>query len=544
MKNTAIDKIKEWNPFKIFWIGIITTMAISILIASLSKYLLTGRTDIPTIINAAITSGISAFIILLVFTLVIKRLKSTENTVSSQKDLLLQIFDTMSEGFMIFNRENILVEKNKIIDQYLLVKTDIKGKSIAWILSEICNDDIAEDFLKKIEKNKYFEIEYRSNSEFFGKRLYYIKGFTFGNRTNVFISDITRHRKIEEEARLLALFPRLNPYPVLRCSADGHIKMANEAMVQLFPEIIINSTHISSVLPQFKDFEFSKMIHKKKHVVLSKIGQKTYRFIAIGFPEMSFYQCYGADVTELLLAKEKAEQSDTLKDLFLSNISHEIRTPLNIILQNARLLYDEKLSSDDKQTLIDSIDNNTLSILQLFDRILQISLFEAGQIKPFITLFEPHTLLSGMHVQYEKHIKQKAKKPIKLDVNLPEEHKELKIYSDVKLLKLAFEQIIDNAIKFTSSGTISMGYEVKENTITIYIKDTGIGIKEADKEIVFEKFRQSDENTSRLYEGIGLGLPIAKAAIELLNGSIWCSSTESNKGTIFYLQIPFQAKSA
>jgi len=114
-----------------------------------------------------------------------------------------------------------------------------------------------------------------------------------------------------------------------------------------------------------------------------------------------------------------------------------------------------------------------------------------------------------------------------------------KIITDESLLGKIFHQLIDNAVKFTTDGTISIGCEKKEDEIQFYVKDTGIGISPENKHRIFSNFEQEDFAISRKYEGTGIGLSIAKGLVELLGGKIWLDS-QKGKGSTFYVSIPIE----
>jgi PAS domain S-box-containing protein len=242
---------------------------------------------------------------------------------------------------------------------------------------------------------------------------------------------------------------------------------------------------------------------------------------------------------ELIIAKEKAEESDRLKSAFLTNMSHEIRTPMNGILVFAELLKEPNLSSDDQQDFIQTIQISGERMLDTINSIVDISKIESGLMKVDIKetninekiefaykFFKPEVEIKGLQFLFKN--------------GLPT--KEAIIKTDNEKVYGILINLIKNAIKFTNAGSIEFGYEKKGEYLEFFIKDSGIGIPENQKEMIFERFRQGSESFNRGYEGSGLGLSIAKSYVEMLGGKIWVES-EEGKGSIFYFTIPYNAVS-
>jgi PAS domain S-box-containing protein len=242
---------------------------------------------------------------------------------------------------------------------------------------------------------------------------------------------------------------------------------------------------------------------------------------------------------ELIIAKEKAEESDRLKSAFLTNMSHEIRTPMNGILVFAELLKEPNLSSDDQQDFIQTIQISGERMLDTINSIVDISKIESGLMKVDIKetnindkiefaykFFKPEVEIKGLQLLFKN--------------GLPT--KEAIIKTDNEKVYGMLINLIKNAIKFTNAGSIKFGYEKKGEYLEFFVKDSGIGIPENQKEMIFERFRQGSESFNRGYEGSGLGLSIAKSYVEMLGGKIWVES-EEGKGSIFYFTIPYNAVS-
>ena len=238
---------------------------------------------------------------------------------------------------------------------------------------------------------------------------------------------------------------------------------------------------------------------------------------------------------ELLVAKERAEESDRLKSAFLANMSHEIRTPMNGILGFAGLLKVPGLTGEKQQKYLEIIEKSGARLLNIINDIVDISRIESGLMKVHIeetnineqiensyNFFKPEAEVKGLQFSIENRLLEKEA-IIKTD--------SLKIYA-------ILSSLIKNAIKYTDEGTITYGYVNKGDELEFYVKDTGIGIPKDRQNAIFERFIQADVYDKMALQGAGLGLSIAKAYVELLGGKIWVESNEY-AGSTFYFTIPW-----
>ena len=237
---------------------------------------------------------------------------------------------------------------------------------------------------------------------------------------------------------------------------------------------------------------------------------------------------------ELIQAKEKAEESDHLKSVFLANLSHEIRTPMNGILGFMEVLNNPELPEVEQQEYMESVKESGQRLLETFDNLMEISKIETGEIKLRNEEIEINTLMEQLFASYKNKVKDKE-----IEFNIQKAYPETKLflYTDREKLNRVLKRLLQNAIKFTNQGHIELGYSWKNGKIEFFIKDTGIGIARDKLNLVFDNFVQADFNLSRSHEGLGLGLSITKAYVEKLGGEINVDS-EINKGTIFYVSLP------
>ena len=240
---------------------------------------------------------------------------------------------------------------------------------------------------------------------------------------------------------------------------------------------------------------------------------------------------------ELIKAKEKAEESDRLKSAFLTNMSHEIRTPMNGILGFTELLKEPKLSSDDQQDYIQIIQISGTRMLNTINNIVDISKIESGLMALDIKETNINEKMEFIYNFFKPEVEFKG---LRFILNKSLSSKESIIKTDNEKVYGILTNLIKNAIKFTYEGSIEFGYEKKGESLEFFVKDTGVGIPQNQKELIFERFRQGSESHNRDYEGSGLGLAIAKSYIKMLGGEIWVESKEG-KGSIFYFTIPYNA---
>jgi hypothetical protein len=240
-------------------------------------------------------------------------------------------------------------------------------------------------------------------------------------------------------------------------------------------------------------------------------------------------------VEELIVAKEKAEESDKLKTSFLHNISHEIRTPMNAIIGFSELLNEPILPMEERKQYIGIISKSSNQLLSIIDDILRIAILEAGQEKLNVSSFD---INSKLKLLFEHYKTEAAKHNIDFWLELDNSNSQTFISTDEVKLYQVLSNLIGNAIKFTEKGHVKYGYFIKGDEIQFYVEDTGIGIHSKMHDEIFKRFRKVEITEASKYGGSGLGLSISKAYVEILGGKIWVNS-KLNKGSKFYFTLPF-----
>lgn len=245
-------------------------------------------------------------------------------------------------------------------------------------------------------------------------------------------------------------------------------------------------------------------------------------------------------IEDLRIAKEKAEESDRLKSAFLANMSHEIRTPLNAILGFSSVLAEEEVSPEEKSQFNKIITEKGEELLKLIEDLLDLSKLEVNQIKITNTIISIQNLFDELYRTYSVILKNHSDKNIRIEFKILEPY-DLNIVTDSIRIRQILDNLIQNAIKFTNEGSIKVTCELIDDYVLFSVSDTGIGIAKENYEIIFERFRQADDDFARRkFGGVGLGLPIVKKLVLLLGGEIWLQS-ELGKGTTFYFTLKYQS---
>lgn len=237
---------------------------------------------------------------------------------------------------------------------------------------------------------------------------------------------------------------------------------------------------------------------------------------------------------ELLKAKEKAEASDKLKSAFLQNITHELRTPLNGIIGFSEMITQMDSSEEDRIEFNKMIKKSSTRLINTITSYMDISMLVSGITDISKQRFNLNNFLNKI---IEQTIEICQMRNLNLDVIKKVPDEDIEIVTDESLLSKIFTHLIDNAIKFTKKGSITVAYEFKYGDHHFSVSDTGTGISEETLPVIFEIFRQADISASREYEGSGLGLSIARGFVKLLGGDIWVES-KPNEGSTFFFTIP------
>ncbi|MBQ3691481.1 MAG: PAS domain S-box protein [Bacteroidales bacterium] len=363
-----------------------------------------------------------------------------------------------------------------------------------------------------------------------------------------------RRELAESENRYKTLFNGIKQ-PVIVVDLDGNIIMCNSTAVELFEEDTTNGALGTTKIPaeEFIDMDLIKSVAQTGEVMTRKLsvvvagkerwylstmqlindfmGERVVQIISNDISELKRYQA------ELLKQKNHAEDSNNLKTIFLANIAHETRTPANIISGFVQMiqsgLHPEKLND-----YLTAIFKNTKKLLDIIDDIVELSKIESGQIKLRHEICSVNSILEEAFIYLTDTHAESGKKLELLRSEAFNEYDAL-IYADNQYISQIFKKLIANAVTFTQNGKIEIGAKIGQETVTFYVKDTGIGISESKLNIIFERFRQADEGISRQYGGNGLGLAIANELVKRMDGKLSVQSV-LNEGSTFSFYIPYR----
>jgi signal transduction histidine kinase/AmiR/NasT family two-component response regulator len=343
----------------------------------------------------------------------------------------------------------------------------------------------------------------------------------------------------------MALFPILNPNPVIRTDLAGNIILENSPAASIGKLIWDDVGYEKSSFLQ-KIVSFLSKEQQKIHVEIFQEPSSYYSLYCMLLEENQQVNFYFNNITQLkeneqLLkeAKTRAESSDKAKEEFIANMSHEIRTPLHAITGLSKILRKSKLSEED-QKLVGHIARSGDHLHSLINNILDFTKISAGEFQINLTTFSFRHLIKQLNSILHNLASEKG---LELIFDISPNIYELLI-GDETCLRQVLLNLLSNALKFTESGSVSLSAmpisDSKNNQeLEIKIIDTGIGMSDEFLNRIFDKFSQEDTSLGRKYGGTGLGMAITKKLIHLMGGSIMVSS-QKNEGTTFCIRLPFE----
>ena len=243
-------------------------------------------------------------------------------------------------------------------------------------------------------------------------------------------------------------------------------------------------------------------------------------------------------IEELIEAKEKAEEMNRIKSSFFANMSHELRTPMMGILGFSEVLMLELKDYPDYLKMVNSINASGQRLLETLNLILNLSKLEASKVSVELKTQNIIPILKECFESFESAATNKN-----INYSFISEYPDILCDIDQLLFASIFNNLLNNAIKFTDAGSITLNISIDSDYVNISVSDTGVGISEAKQNLIWEEFRQASEGYNRGFEGTGLGLTIAKRYTDLMKGSISVKSLYG-KGTTFKVSFPLSLKSS
>ncbi|MFC1581582.1 ATP-binding protein, partial [Candidatus Neomarinimicrobiota bacterium] len=464
------------------------------------------------------------------------------------EDSYIQLYENAPVGYHEIDRSGKIVQVNKTEAKMLgYTRNDMVGKML-WDFMEIDSPsvevikakmkgvtlpskDLERAFIKKNKERITILAE--------DQMLQNDQNRIIGMRSTM--QDITYRKKTLDEVRRLSNFPLRHPTPIIEMDFHGNNTYINPAGLALLDKMNLSEKDISRILPA----NYRELLTSSQEMTIQTeevtLDENVLLWSINILEDLQLVHFYATDITELkkteialITAKEKAEASDKLKNIFLSTMSHEVRTPLNVILGYTDLLALELQDKvpDDMKLFFSDIQESGDRLKKLIDDIMDISMIEADQTILKFEILKVNDLLEQSVIKVSEWAK---KKNLKIKTSITNKNIEIKV--DKNRFLQAIGNLLNNAVKFTEKGSIELLAFEKNDQIYINIIDTGIGIKEEFLPTLFTVFRQAEEGFERKYEGAGLGLAISNRLITAMGGEISIDS-KVNSGSTFSIQLP------
>lgn len=342
------------------------------------------------------------------------------------------------------------------------------------------------------------------------------------------------------ENRYKALFNGISQ-PIMVVDYDGNLVMQNNTAQELdCVDRLVNIDHVHMVYESNRPYSDRATIEigGQERCFLTTLqpvndfmGEHVVQIICNDITEIRRFQ------TELLEQKQKAEQGNRLKSIFLQNIAHETRTPANIISGMVQMMK-AGINADKHDGYLQTIYINCKKLLDIIDDIVELSKIESGQIKMRHEICSINNIVEEAF-QYLGDMVAESGKSISISRSAPCGEYESLIYADSQYVSQAFRKLMSNAVTFTESGSIEIGSILSDGIVTFYVRDTGIGIPDDKINVIFERFRQVDEGESRQYGGTGIGLSIVYELVKRMNGVVSVQS-KVGEGSDFRFSIQYE----
>ncbi len=490
-----------------------------------------------------------------------EQLKQAKEKADSDSQKYTELYDFAPSGYITLTKLGEIIELNFYAARLL-------GKERLRLINRRLSSSISDqtkpifnNFLDKVFKSEGNEsCEVTLWVESINIQTYiYLTGHVIenGEQCRISVVDITERKQAEEALHQSYEFSesllKSIPYRMDIVDENGTILYQNEQFKKIFGESKIGKKCwilYKDDKKQCSDCPLVKGITLGQTETCESVGVLGNRIFDISHTGI-LYQGKKAmleifqDITErkefeanLIIAKERAEESDRLKLAFLANMSHEIRTPMNGILGFAELLKEPGLTGETQQEYINIIEKAGARMLNIINDIVDISKIEAGLMNVNIKETDINERIEFVYIFFKPQVEEKG---MQLFFKNTLSAKEATIRTDNEKFYSILTNLVKNAIKYSQEGTIEFGYLKKGATLEFYVKDAGIGIPKERQTAIFERFIQADITDKMALHGAGLGLSISKAYVKMLGGKIWVES-EVGIGSTFYFTLPYLAE--
>jgi len=494
--------------------------------------------------------------------------KQTEQKLKESEKKHRTIFQNIQDVYFEMAPDTTILEVSPSVSNISQYKReDLVGKSIDHL---VVDEKIKNTFLKQLFENgelKDFDVPLKDKDD----RLIYcsvnIKIETSSDGAPIkaigSLRDITERKLAREHISKLERAVEQSPSSVVITDLDGNIEYVNPKFTEITgytreevlgqnPRIMKSGAHDKELYKNLWDAIRTGNEWRGEFLNRRKDGTTFWEMASISpvrndLGQTTHYIAIKEDITErknieqqLLEAKERAEESDRLKSAFLANMSHEIRTPMNAILGFSEILQHEGIQPEDRQEYIKLINDKGNDLMNIISDLIDISRIEAGDMKLVKTHIKIKDMILELFDQVNKEKALKGKDEVQVRYRIQDDA-EYSILSDKNRLRQVFNNLLGNALKFTDEGYIEVGFEILDEHVRFYVKDSGIGITTENQKVIFERFRQEDNSYTRQHGGTGLGLAISKQIVELLGGEIDVES-KPDHGANFYFTLPLERR--
>ena len=496
----------------------------------------------------------------------ITKRKSAEDKLSISESRYRRLFESAKDGILILDAENgQIVDVNPYLIQMIgYTHEELLGKEL-WEIGVFKNIANSKEAFIELQNKGYIRFENMPLETKNGMpiNVEFVSNVYLVDHKKVIqcnVRDITERLLAQKEIYTLGKAIEQGPSSIVITNAEGKIEFVNNKFTEM---TLYHSEEVKGKNPRIfnpgrlPENEFVELWETLQDgatwegEVMNRRKDHTYfweevSISAVKHPNgtISNYILIQNDIsekkrimTDLIKAKEKAVESDRLKSAFLANMSHEIRTPLNSIIGFSELMSDPDFDITQQFHFSQIIYNSGNKLLSIISDIMDLSRIEAGEVQ----LNTRSLSVNQLMIDIQKEFSFKAiEKSIEFRLEEPgPNEEEVFIESDENKLRQILINLVDNAFKFTDTGSVEIGVKPSGDFVHFHVKDSGIGIPVQFQEKIFERFRQVESAFTRKHGGNGLGLAISKALVELLGGKIWME-TEQTIGSTFYFSIPIK----
>jgi CheY-like chemotaxis protein len=398
-----------------------------------------------------------------------------------------------------------------------MIDASLKNANILIVDDQIANIEVLTGLLiRQKYKNVHFTIDPREVVQLY-------KSF----KPDLILLDLSMPflTGFEVMEKLKEITPENTFLPILVLTADVTVESKQHAL----------SVGASDFLT--KPFDLLEVVLRIKNLLYSNYLQQQLKNQNELLEEKVFLRTAELEKTnsELIISRDKAQESDRLKTSFIQNISHEIRTPLNGILGFTELIADPDVPAEDKLDFVPLLKISSQRLMNTITDYVDIATIVSGNldIKP-----QELDLIRECNIIKNRFEDLCMTKNLDFYFKNPESTERTRLSTDLEIFHKIMGHLIGNAIKFTKSGSITFGYKSIESDFEFFIKDTGIGIEKEAQVKIFESFMQENISNTRGFEGSGLGLSIIKGFLSQIGGKFRLESAK-DEGTTFYFTLPF-----